>query len=52
MPLKQLRVCGHCNGQVRWAPCSKTCQVPFEGDKDSWLPNMQQGAGTMERAPQ
>lgn len=44
MPLAQLRVCGPCN-KIRWAPCSIACRVPDGGQRDSWLPNLQDGAG-------
>lgn len=48
MPLKHLRVCEHCNGAIRWAPCSIGCQVPPDHNRDSWRENLQPGAGTFE----
>lgn len=48
MPLKHLRVCQHCD-QIRYAECSIACRIPDSGDKDSWLPNVQAGAGTFPR---
>lgn len=46
MPLKQLRVCIHCD-RVRWAPCSTVCRVGADTDPDSWRVNLQDGAGTL-----
>ena len=45
MPLAQLRVCPEPCNRVRWAACSVSCAVPDEGQRDSWLPNLQDGAG-------
>lgn len=46
MPLKHLRVCNHCD-RIRFAACSIACRVPDGEQKDSWVPNLQQGAGTI-----
>lgn len=51
MPLKHLRVCVSCD-KVRFAGCSATCGVPYDGDKDSWLLNVQAGAGTLPKEQQ
>lgn len=47
MPLAQLRVCPAPCNRVRWAACSIGCRVPDEGQRDSWVENLQEGAGTM-----
>jgi hypothetical protein len=50
MPLKHVRICERC-AVIRWAPCSITCRVPSDQDRDSWLPNLQDDAGTMPKGP-
>jgi hypothetical protein len=47
MPLAQLRICEPCGGRIRWAPCSIACRVPDGGQRDSWVENLQDGAGTI-----
>lgn len=47
MPLKFLRVCGHCN-TIRHAACSSACKIPPAEDPDSWRINLQDGAGTID----
>jgi hypothetical protein len=47
MPVAHLRICGPCNGQIRWAPCSATCRIGADTDPESWRENLQDGAGTM-----
>lgn len=49
MPVAHLRVCAPCGDQIRYAPCSLACRVSADTDPDSWLPNMQEGAGTLPR---
>lgn len=46
MPLKHLRICTHC-ARIRFAGCGLACRVPIDSDKDSWLPNLQEGAGQL-----
>lgn len=48
MPLRHLRICVQCD-QIRYAPCSIACRVPHDGDKDSWVVNLQDGAGTIPK---
>jgi len=48
MPLKHLRVCEPCN-KVRWAPCCKSCRIPPDHDRSSWVDNLQRGAGEFLR---
>lgn len=48
MPLKHLRVCAECD-RVRFAGCSIVCRVPDDQDPDSWVLNMQTGAGTIRK---
>lgn len=50
MPLKHLRVCEPCN-RIWYAACGKACRVPNDADPDSWLINLQAGAGTIGRLP-
>lgn len=47
MPVKHLRICGPCNDQTRFAPCSLVCRIGTDTDPDSWRENLQHGAGTM-----
>jgi hypothetical protein len=47
MPLGHLRVCGSPCNAVRFANCSAACRLPVDTDPESWLPNMQEGAGTL-----
>jgi hypothetical protein len=47
MPLKHLRVCEHYGDRFRFAGRSATCRVPPDDDRDSWLENLQAGAGTL-----
>lgn len=52
MPVAHLRVCDHCEGRVRWAPCSTVCRVGADTDPTSWRDNLQADAGTTHYDPE
>lgn len=47
MALKHLRVCKPCGDRVRFAACGIACRLPLDSDRNSWLDNIQDGAGTL-----